>query len=72
VRRFGQTHTPGLGRPDAAEVARRLAVVRDAKRARAARGLPIDLTPADLDALGLEPIDCARTRERLARAEVRS
>lgn len=43
----------------------RLALVSRAKAAKAARGQLTELTPAELDALGLPPVDCRRTRDRL-------
>jgi hypothetical protein len=49
-----------------AEIPPRVTIVRQAKRAKEARGLEPILTDAELDAI-LPPVDCWRTRERLRR-----
>lgn len=42
-------------------------LVRAEKDRRTRRGECPDLTPEDLDRLGLPAVECARTRERLSR-----
>jgi hypothetical protein len=61
----------GLGPADHAEIQDRVALVRAAKRVKARTMVEItgdpSLTDRELDTV-LEPIDGARTRERLGRA----
>lgn len=48
------------------EAKARQAIIRAEKRRRATLGLPLELTPWELDRLGLEPVACYKTRQRLA------
>jgi len=54
----------GLHERDAAEIARRRDLIRQAKAERLGRGL----RPEELDRL-VEPVRCRRTRERVVSAE---
>lgn len=59
-----------MARPILTEFKDRIAAVRAAKVRKTRLGLGTDLTPRELDTI-LPPIDCYRTRIRLARRTAR-